>query len=660
MRIQTYERALIAVALLVTALIPATAQDAHYRVIFRDKGPESYAPGTPAYDTLIAQFSPKALQRRSRMGMDPLVDSTDAMVYGPYVLEVRRVTPRIVLSLPWFNSVVVQCPQSDSAQLAALSCVASVQPVSRRGYQPLADISCDPPVYGSDDIQHRVLQTPPLHNGGVYGTGVLLGVIDTGFRWKSMSTLSQHLKVIEEYDLIQGDSTTDNDTLDPQSQDAHGSAVLSLLGGWQHDSLIGVAPFASYILAKTEDMRYEQRIEEETYAAAVMKLESRGVDIITSSLGYRLFDEGQDSTLYSDLDGSTTWASRALNIAASRGVLCVTSAGNDGPAGRSIITPADADSVMTIGALAQDGVSPWMKSSWGPTAKGRQKPDFATPGVQIRCQGPDGNFSRQSGTSLSAPIFAGGLALLRELYPSASPWQIREVLRQSAQRGTAVDTVAGFGSPDLTSAARLLGPSLGPPVISTRDAKQSVIVAVYTSSPVRAQLILRDPITGATSVSVGTRIEDPWYVFPIESQQLFRDQMDARIVVATADTLMSASYPRDTSWFSVPRNALVVPCGVRLPGSVTSIETSSMSSGARIANHPLHSGQQCFTIVGTIPPDVQPVIMHATTRQLVPSRITNHSSEETSICVEVPLYRGVYIISYTTASQNITIPMLVR
>ena len=660
MRIQTYERAFIAVALLVTALVPMNAQDVHYRVIFRDKGPESYAPGTPAYSLLIAQFSPKALERRSRMGMDPVVDSTDAMVYGPYVREVRRVTPGIVLTLPWFNSIIVECPQSDSVQLAALPCVASVQPVSRRGYQPLVDISCDPPVYGSDDIQHRVLQTPPLHNGGVYGTGVLLGVIDTGFRWKAMSTLSQHLKVIEEFDFIQGDSTTNNDTLDPQSQDAHGSVVLSVLGGWQHDSLIGIAPFASYILAKTEDMRYERRIEEEAYAAAVMKLESRGVDIITSSLGYRFFDEGQDSTLYSDLDGSTTWAARAINIAASRGVLCVTSAGNDGPAGRSIITPADADSVITIGALTPDGVSPWSRSSWGPTAKGRQKPEFATPGVRILCQDPEGNFSRQSGTSLSAPIFAGGLALLRELYPTASPWEIREALRQSAQRGSAMDTVAGYGSPDLTSAARLLGPSLGPPVISTRDAKQSVMVAVYASAPLRAQLILRDPITGATSTSVGTRIEDPWYAFPIEPQQLFRDQMDARIVVTTADTSMSASYPRDTSWFKVPRNALVVPCGVRLPGSVTSIETASLSGPTRVANHPLNSGQQCFTIVGTIPPDVQPVIMHATTREHVPCRITSFLPEETSICTDVPLYRGVYIISYATASNNITIPMLVR
>lgn len=643
-----------------SAFIPVKAQDTHYRIIFRDKGPESYLPGTPAYERLISQYSVRALKRRERMGMKPLVDSTDAMVYGPYIQDVRRITTRIELMLPWFNSIIVECPASDSVRLASLPCVATVMPVSRRAYQPQGDVSCDPPVYGTDDIQHQILQTPLLHNGGVYGTGVLLGVIDTGFRWKAMSTLSRHLQVVEEIDLIQDDSTTNNDTLDPDSQDAHGSAVLSLLGGWEHDSLIGIAPFASYVLAKTEDMRYERRIEEEAYAAAVMLLELRGVDIITSSLGYRFFDEGQDSTLYADLDGSTTWAAVALNMAAARGVLCVTSAGNDGPAGRSIITPADADSVITIGALAQDGVSPWQKSSWGPTAKGRQKPEFAVPGVQIRCQGPDNTFSRQSGTSLSAPLFAGGLALIRELYPTTPPWTIREALRLSAQRATDVDTVAGYGAPDVTEVARLLGPALGPPVVSTRDTKQSVMVAVYTSAPVRAQLVIRDPLTGATSTVNGTRIEEPWYVFPIEPQQLFRDQMEARIIVTTSDSSIRVSYPRDTSWFGIPRNALLVPCGVSLPGSVTSVDFADLSSEPRIADHPLAGGTLCFSVVGSTPADGQLILMHATTRERVPCWIRSHSIEETTICVDSPLQRGVYILAFASSVPTLSIPILVR
>ncbi len=659
-KLQTYERPLVALLLMLVCTVSAWTQGVPYRIVLRDKGLVSFAPGTPKYNALLSEFSQRALDRRKRMGFQALVDSTDAPIHDSYLRELQSRGSKILFTLPWFNAVVLECSAGDSARIRELPFVESVTPVSRRAYQPSTDTDCSPARYGDEVLPHDVLRTPPLHAAGVLGAGVLMGVIDTGFRWKAMSTLAGHLRVVEEVDLIQGDSSTANDSLDPSSQDAHGSSILSVLAGWQHDSLIGIAPFVSVILAKTEDMRYEHRIEEEAYASIVMYLERRGVDIITSSLGYRTFDEGQDSTLYADLDGSTTWAARSINTAARRGVICVTSAGNDGPSGRTIITPADADSVITIGALSQDGTSPWSKSSWGPTADGRQKPEFAVPGVQVRVQEASNGFARPSGTSISAPIFAGGVALLRELYPTAEPWVLRRALQQSAQRGTQPDSVAGYGAPDILRAASILGPSVGAPVVSTIDSKRSVFACVFSDSPIRTELIIRDPVTGTTSTVTGVRIEEPWYVFPLSAEQLFRDVMEARIVVTRPGSAALASYPRDSSWFSVPRNALVVPCGVRLPGSVTSVEAAHVSRGVMVASHPLHAGLDEFSLVGDLPPGVTATIVHITTGMHLACDVETQADDRVIIRVADGLDRGVYFCVLRGSETPITVPIVVQ
>lgn len=639
------------------------SQGVPYRVLFRDKGPERFVPGTPAYDTLLRQFSPRALERRQRMGLQPLVDSTDAPIFLGYLRDIESPSTRIVFALPWFNAVVIECTPEDSLRIANLPCVISVTPTSRRAYQPLVDTDCSAAAYGTESLQHDVLQTKTLHDAGVYGTNVLIGVIDTGFRWKQMSTL-RHLRVVREIDLIQGDSTTSNEPGDPESQDKHGSLVLSVLSGWEHDSLIGIAPFAAVILAKTEDMRYEHRIEEEAYASAVMMMERDGVDIITSSLGYRTFDDGQDSTRYADLNGSTTWAARSLNAAAARGVICVTSAGNDGPAARTIITPADADSVITIGALAPDGVSAWSKSSWGPTADGRMKPDFAVPGVRIRSQEVDNSFSRPSGTSISAPIFTGGVALLRELYPTAPPWYIRAALRQASQRPDP-DSVAGFGAPDLRRAADILGRAMGPgisqPVISTIDAQRSVFVSVFSLDAFGVELLLRDPITGTTTTITPKFLEDPWCMFQLTSEQLFRDTMEARIIVTRADDNATFSYPRDTSWFALPRNTLQIPCGVRLPGSVTSVDATTPGySPVQIAGHPLTAGLQTISLVGAIPAGATIRFVHVTSGTDVDGTLDVHDNRRATVTLPHAVERGVYMLVIRAHESTFTLPVIVR
>ena len=107
--------------------------------------------------------------------------------------------------------------------------------------------------------------------------------------------------------------------------------VLSVMGGYMVDSLIGAAPMANYLLFRTEDSESETIVEEDYWAAAAELADSIGVDIINSSLGYTImYDDTINSHTYSDMDGNTTIITKAADRAASRGILVVNSAGNSG------------------------------------------------------------------------------------------------------------------------------------------------------------------------------------------------------------------------------------------------------------------------------------------------------------------------------------------
>ncbi|MCX6139947.1 MAG: S8 family serine peptidase [Candidatus Kapabacteria bacterium] len=663
MRRQTYETASVCLALLLSAALMTdvvSAQRIPYRVSFFDKGPIAFTPGTAVYDSVVKTFHPRSRERRARMGMNPVLDTLDAPIYAPYLAAVRSISDSILVVSPWFNNVIVGLTESELVQVRKLPSVRSVVIVSSIGYFLEGPTDCDPPHYGRVAIQQEILNTALVHNAGVYGTGVRVGLYDTGFRWRAMSSL-QHLNVSKEYDVIYGDSSTANDDRDPGNQDEHGSIVLSILAGWEQDSLIGVAPFGTYLLAKSEDMRYERRIEEEIYVSALTWLEQQGADVSSSSLGYLTFDSTDVSTPYAALDGHTTFASRAINIAASRGVLCVTAAGNDGPAGRTLITPADADSALTIGAISLDGVTNWPRSSFGPTSDGRTKPDFAALGMAASGQAVDGRFIRSSGPSLATPQVAGQIALLRELYPSTLPWIVKKAMRDASAFPVVPDSVLGHSAVNVYQAARLLGPGVGPPSIVTSDSKRTILTSIFCDVSMDVKLILRDPVNGTISEVLGRRIEEPWYVFTIEPTQLLRDSMLARIEAVVPGSSRAGSFPRDSTWFIVPRNEIVKPCGVRLPGSVTSVSiVEQQPSEPLVRDHPLSEGCTLLTVdgVGTAPSDVK--IVHIATGTLIPCTYTIHEFGQLNVHVPSGLARGAYIVVLRADDASTSLPVIVR
>ena len=282
--------------------------------------------------------------------------------------------------------------------------------------------------YGPSFGQLQLSDVPAVHSKGITGEGVLLGLLDTGFNWKNHESLKD-ATVVAEYDFIFKDEITANDSLDNLRQHDHGTLVFSIAGGFKEGSLIGSAFGSDFILAKTEDIRSEKHIEEDNYAAALEWMESYGVDITSNSLGYSTFDPQEFSYTYSDMDGKTTIVTKAAELAFRRGVVTISSAGNEGALSWRYIT-APADGINTLGIGAVDNSNQLASfSSRGPSFDGRIKPDVVTQGVGVYCAAA-GNFSgyiTASGTSVSAPIASGVAALLLSAYPHLKNTQVRSI-----------------------------------------------------------------------------------------------------------------------------------------------------------------------------------------------------------------------------------------
>jgi len=308
--------------------------------------------------------------------------------------------------------------------------------------------------YGPSAMPFRVMNMFPLVARGYRGAGVRIAIFDAGFETE-LATFAQ-ANVIAQYDFVFNDSIVRDQPQDttaggtPDGASTHGTATWSLLAGMVPDSLIGVAPDAEYLLAKTEDVRSETKVEEDNYVAALEWADSLGATIVSSSLGYRTFDGGVGYT-FSQLNGDVAVTTVAADAAAARGITVVTSMGNAGPASRSLETPADGDSVISVGAVDSLGVLANF-SSRGPTADLRIKPDVTAPGVAIWTRVPD-YFMRWSGTSFSTPLTAGAAALIKEIHPTFGPIDIRDALRKAGSNAASPDTLQGWGMPNVTVAA---------------------------------------------------------------------------------------------------------------------------------------------------------------------------------------------------------------
>jgi len=413
-----------------------------------------------ALDEASQNLSARALDRRRRRGRITGVVGSDLPVSTSYVEMLRRTGLRVRCRSRWLNAVSGVVAPSDLTRLAGRSFVLRISPLGRgrriepadRPARPLPppatgptgfyrrDQEPGPEFYGLSYEQNLSLQVPTLHAEGLTGAGVVVGICDTGFRLSHRAV--SELTVLDQYDFVNADSVVANQPGDPADSDNHGTSVWSTVAGYWPGNLVGPAYEAAFLLAKTEDVGSETPVEEDYWIAAVEWMEGEGVDVANTSLGY------YDWYSYRDMDGDTAPITIAADAAVARGVVVVTSAGNEDiglpppdpdyvPIHYYIGAPADGDSVIAVGATNDIGQRASF-SSHGPTFDDRIKPDVLALGENVACALPawgDSGLTRYAdGTSFSSPLVAGVVALVLEAHPDWDPMQVREALRATADR----------------------------------------------------------------------------------------------------------------------------------------------------------------------------------------------------------------------------------
>lgn len=431
-----------------------------YFIYFKDKGvepTEKLEKSSPVYNSALSLLSQKSIERRIKnLGDDNIITYEDLPLMNDYILQLEQIGIKIENKLRWFNAVTAYLSDEEKNIAAGFSFVEKIEPVRKFVFespelempsqflkQPGNFTDFD---YGPSFGQLQLSDVPAVHSKGITGEGVLLGLLDTGFDWKNHESLND-ATVVAEYDFIFKDESTANDSLDNPSQHNHGTLVFSIVGGFKEGSLIGSAFGSEFILAKTEDIRSEKHIEEDNYAAAIEWMESYGVDITSSSLGYSTFDPPEFSYNYSDMDGKTTVVTQAVELAFRRGVMTISSAGNEGNSSwRYITAPADGINTFAIGAVNNNNEVATF-SSRGPSYDGRIKPEVVTQGVGVYCAAA-GNFTgylTASGTSVAAPIASGISALLLSAYPHIKNTQVRNILIETADNSSSPNNEKGYG-----------------------------------------------------------------------------------------------------------------------------------------------------------------------------------------------------------------------
>lgn len=427
-------------------------------VFFTDKGIFSEEKYRQIEKKALSSLTSQALNRRTKV-LPGKVDFKDFEVCLSYIKEIQDLGARLRRTSRWLNAASFEVTASQVEKIASLAWVRLIRPVLAYKRKP-ETVENPPPLvkimtkpfaldYGSSYDQLQQINLPAVHNLGYKGQGILICMMDTGFRkdHQAFRKAFEEGRVWAEHDFINNDSNTQNEPGDPAGQHNHGTFTWSTLGGAYDGQLYGPAYMANFILAKTENIASETPIEEDNWVAGMEWADSIGAFVISSSLGYI------DWYTYSDLDGNTAVTTVAADIAAQRGIVVCNAMGNEGSASGSLIAPADADSILSCGAVRSDGILASF-SSRGPTYDGRIKPEVLARGVSTYCAvASDTNlYGWVSGTSLSTPLIGGCAAVLLSAHPDWTPMKVREALMMTADNASNPNNDRGWGIVDLLAA----------------------------------------------------------------------------------------------------------------------------------------------------------------------------------------------------------------
>ena len=443
-----------------------SGQSSRHVVFFTDKNNSPFSATNPS-----AFLSQASITRRINQNIT--VTTQDLPVNPSYISSVASTGATILNKSKWFNSVTVEISSpsilSSILSLPFVSGSANVGRYSSSGepsrkmevvpssnkFEPQTSKRTTAFNYGNSLNQVAMLGGDAMHAAGFTGQGVLIAVLDAGFSNANniapLDSLFASGRIVGTWDFVDNEQDVFDD-------DAHGSMVLSVIGGNAPGELIGTAPHASYLLLRSENAPAEAIIEEYNWASAAEYADSAGAQILNSSLGYTVFDDPSQNHTYANLDGNTTPITIAADIASSKGMVVCNSAGNEGNGSWfHISAPADADSILAVGAVDAAGLNVGF-SGKGPSADGRIKPDVSAVGFGTIVADPwngTGVFGA-SGTSFSSPLTAGMVATLWQCSPNSTSQSLVNAIRQSASQFASPDSLLGYGIPDFVVACMML------------------------------------------------------------------------------------------------------------------------------------------------------------------------------------------------------------
>ncbi|MBB4805186.1 hypothetical protein HNP38_000458 [Chryseobacterium defluvii] len=433
---------------LLTGYSAAFAQTELVFVYFTDK------PNKAAfYANPLSELSQKSLDRRTALGI--ALNDQDAPIEQSYIQNLQNLGFTVTDYSKWLNGAAVNATPAQITTLQSQPYVQSVESFAKNSSSvtspPKQNKWKDTDLnkilttfdYGSGSAQIDQINLRQLHLAGYTGTGISIAVIDTGFptvnTGSAFSRLWTNNLIKGGYDFVSKSTDIYNTTLNP-----HGTVVLGAIGGYIQDSFVGSAPDADFYLYRSENAGAEIPEEELYWIEAAEEADRKGVHIITTSLGYTTFDDPKYNYTYAQMNGTTSFIARAAEIAANKGILVLTAAGNWGQQTWHYIgTPADNVKVFTIGSVDAAGSSSGF-SSYGPNSLGALKPDGSTRGTSAATVN-NNTATTATGTSIATPIAAGGVACLIQAFPSMNRDLMRTKLRQTASLYPGSTDQMGYG-----------------------------------------------------------------------------------------------------------------------------------------------------------------------------------------------------------------------
>jgi len=444
--------------LLLQISITATAQQDAW-IYLTDKPNVASSLASP-----ISILTQKAIDRKQHHNI--AIDERDVPVNEAYIADLKTQTGITVMAKSkWFNSVHVRGTEADINALDALTYVDSIDFADKSLNSGSREFHAQDKydnfeqqvvfTYGNTQNQVEMINADNLHVDDFTGEGITIAVMDSGF--PNVNTMGAFQRLRDNGDLLDGyDFVTRNTDVYANTASSHGTRVLSDMAGYIQDQFVGTAPDASYYLFLTEDVSSENPVEESYWVEAAERADSLGVDMINTSLGYRVFDNPNYDYTPADMNGQVAFISKGASIAVEKGILVVVSAGNSGATTwQTVGAPADSPDVLSVGAVDGNGNYVSFSSQGGPAQVGYQKPDVVARGGASYVVDQNNNITQNNGTSFSSPILCGGIASLWQAIPDASPTEVMDYVRQSASQYTTPEDLLGYGIPDLDLAKNI-------------------------------------------------------------------------------------------------------------------------------------------------------------------------------------------------------------